>query len=129
MEVVHPMIDVSRLATYLQNKRRQDNLTLEETAQQCGVSASTLSRIETSKTGFTPTLGTLKRIADWLGLSVETFLIPPPASSAEAAHSGNGQRLERVEAFLRADKNLSPEGAEALIQLIHAAYTQLARGK
>ena len=128
METIH-MIDISRLATCLQNRRRQDKLTLEETAEQCGVSISTLSRIETRKTGPTCTIRTLKRVADWLGMSVETFLIAPLVSSSEATRSGNGRRLEPLEAFLRADKDLSPEGAEALIQRINAAYTQLAQGK
>ena len=65
------MIDLSRLAEAVKHKREHNSLSLAEAAEQSGLSAPTLSRIE--RQIFIPDLLTYYQICRWLEVSLETF--------------------------------------------------------
>lgn len=67
---------------YVRSQRRSRGLTLEELANRSGVSKSMLSQIERDQTN--PTLATVWRLCDSLGVSVESFL-------------GQDERVEAIE--------------------------------
>ncbi len=67
---------------YVRRQRRARGLTLEELADRSGVSKSMLSQIERDQTN--PTLATIWRLCDSLGVSVESFF-------------GQDERTEAVE--------------------------------
>jgi transcriptional regulator with XRE-family HTH domain len=89
-------LDLSLLGERIQAKREADRLALREAAQQCGVSYSTLSRLERGVAY--PDVETLNRILSWLGLQFSRVV----------------KGSEPVRAHLRAQKNLTPRVATAL---------------
>jgi transcriptional regulator with XRE-family HTH domain len=121
---------VEQLAALVKAKRGKRGL--REAAKEIGgISASTLSRIEQGKM---PDLDTFMRLCDWLKISPAGFfkadeekgdaeqgaelLLPPDMSTPEV-----------IEVHLRADKELNPETAEALANMVKAAYNAIAAGK
>lgn len=121
---------MDKLAALLKAKR--GNQGLRETAKAItGVSASTLSRIEQGKM---PDLDTFMRLCDWLEVSPNEFF-----SSDTQQQAGTEMNMppiapgmntpEIIEVHLRADKELDPETAEALANMVKAAYTAIQAGK
>lgn len=120
-----PVIRFDELSSMIRQKRRREQLTLEAAAQQSGVSAATLSRLERSISGDasgqgmpTPDVRTLSAVADWLGVAVAG------AGSAPVEISGEAPLPNVVEAHLRADRNLDPDTAALLARMFRAAYVQ-----
>jgi transcriptional regulator with XRE-family HTH domain len=90
-------------------KSKRGSIGLRTLANEIGVSAATLSRIEQ---GNLPDIDTYIKLCNWLEVSTEFF--------TTTQHSEDIQK--GVIAHLRADKTLSPNTAEALIQMINLAY-------
>ncbi len=90
-------------------------LTWKKVAEQAGVPASTLTRMSQGKR---PDIDSLAALCEWSGLKVENF----------TRGGGGGPRqtepLAQITAHLRADPNLSKEGARMLDALIKTAYQQ-----
>ncbi len=61
------------LATNISRYRKQQNMTQKELAEKAGIDLFTLSKIETGTTP-NPTIETMKRIADALGVSVDYLM-------------------------------------------------------
>lgn len=61
------------------------------------------------------------RAIDWTGLSIDDFLAEEQSASDVPA-----ERAEHVAAFLRADRDLKPESAEAIEAVLKAAYDRFA---
>ena len=95
----------------LDSHRVAKNLTWKQVSEESGVSQPTLSRMSDGKR---PDVDGLALLLAWSGLDSALFL--PNASSPEP--------LAQITANLRADKNLSPQGAEALSEIIRVAYQQ-----
>lgn len=120
-----PPIRVADLGQSIQRKRGAENLTLRDAAQQTGVGASTLWRLE--KGQGVPDSATLARLTQWLGMPPERFMEMPVAERRRSvAYYPNESTPDIVEAHLRADRNLSPETARALAELFRVAYNQFA---
>lgn len=102
-------------------------MSVREAAQECGISAATLSRLERGNFSNLPDGSTLSKIAVWVGTSVSQLLqeetfemkVQPPTSTLP----------EMVEVHLRADKNLAPRTSKALADLFRALYEQAAATK
>ncbi len=62
--------DLSSLPALLRDARFLRGLSLREAARQMDVSASTLSRMESTDNGFTPDFASLARVAKWLKLEI-----------------------------------------------------------
>lgn len=87
----------------------------KDLAEQAGISASTLTRMAQGRHSDVDGLALLLA---WSGLDTAQFL--PQANQPEP--------LAQITANLRADRNLSPDSAKALEEIIKVAYEQF-RGR
>jgi transcriptional regulator with XRE-family HTH domain len=116
---------LAELAGLVKAKRKQLGVGLREAAVESGVSASTLSRLERGAAATLPDVDTLTRLSKWLGTPIGHLI-----DEKDSGHTGKRPHLgtpEKVEVFLRADKNLSPETASALSTMFRVLYDQLTR--
>lgn len=119
------LVNTVELGRAIRRKREEAGLSLRDVADETGVSASTLSRIENG-TGK-PDADNIARLTAWLNVPMERIM-------GGQQQDGDGARAvvyfpqestpEIVEAHLRADRNLSPETAKALSELFRVAYAQ-----
>ncbi|MGY3506761.1 helix-turn-helix domain-containing protein [Bradyrhizobium sp. USDA 4471] len=91
------------------------DLTWKKVAEQSGVPASSLTRMSQ---GRRPDVDSFAALCAWSGLKADQF-----AGGASKSKEGK-EPLAELTAHLRADPNLSKEGAKALEALIKAAYQQ-----
>lgn len=106
------MMDKFNIAGFyaaLDAQRVSKGLNWKEVSTQCGVSASTLTRMSQ---GRRPGVDGLALLLAWSGLDASDFL--PQANKPEP--------LAQITANLRADRNLKPESAKALEEIIKIAY-------
>lgn len=108
-------------------RHREDNsLSLRDAADQTGVSASTLSRIENG-TGR-PDADNIARLSQWLDMPVDRMMKKQTDETVEpVVYYPHEATPEIVEAHLRADRKLTPETAEALSELFRVAYQQFSK--
>jgi transcriptional regulator with XRE-family HTH domain len=85
-----------------------------------GMSAATLSRVESG--GHLPHRDHLLVLADWVGLQLDR---QTRARRNAAVHGDNAGTMEAIELHLRADKELRPEDAEILVDLVKTAYKRM----
>jgi transcriptional regulator with XRE-family HTH domain len=107
--------DASAFYDALDGQRQGRRLNWKQVAAESGVSASTLTRMAQGKR---PDVDGLAALASWSGLTVDDFVRsdderPEPVS------------LAKITTYLRSDRNLSPEAATALDQMIKSAYERL----
>ena len=95
--------------------RQARRLTWKQVAAESGVSASTLTRMAK---GRRPNLDGLAALASWAALSTDDFV------RSEAKPEGP-EPLAMISTFLRADRNLTPEAAAALDQVVKVTYERL----
>lgn len=95
--------------------RIRRDLTWKKVAEQSGVPASSLTRMSQ---GRRPDVDSLAALCAWSGLKAEQF------TRGVAKRSASRESLAELTAHLRADPNLSKEGAKALEALIKTAYQQ-----
>lgn len=103
-------IDTLKLSNMIKSKRGKTGL--RETAGQIGISAPTLSRIEQ---GNLPDIETYVKICEWLNVSSDHF--------TTIKHDNNTKDV--VIASLRAEKTLSQETVESLVNFINLAFNQV----
>lgn len=108
--------NVSSFYEALDSQRQSKQLTWKKVAKQSGVSASTLTRMAQ---GRRPDVDSLAALLQWSGLKAELFL------QGGSANQGGSEPLAEITAYLRADPNLTPEGAEALAAIVKAGYESL----
>ena len=124
------LINTEELGRAIRRRREELNISLRDVADQTNVSASTLSRIENG-TGK-PDADNIARLTGWLDMPLERILNRgrDEASDAKAVvYFPHESTPEIVEAHLRADRNLSPETADALSQLFRVAYSQFSKNE
>jgi transcriptional regulator with XRE-family HTH domain len=109
--------DGEKFVAALDSTRRARNMTWRKVADEAQVSASTLTRLSQGKRPDVDSLGALSR---WAGLKTDAFY----TSSAPTVPT---EPLAKVTAYLRADPNLSDEGAKALEAILYATYEQFRR--
>lgn len=103
--------DIVGFHAALDAQRAAKELTWKAVAEQSGVSASTLTRMSQ---GRRPDVDGLALLLAWSGLDASSFL--PEANKPEP--------LAQIAANLRADRNLSPQSARALEEILKVAYEQ-----
>ncbi len=96
------------------------DLTWKKVAEQSGVPASSLTRMSQ---GRRPDVDSLSALCAWSGLKAEQFTRGLPKLKE------GREPLAELTAHLRADPNLSKEGAKALEALIKAAYQEFRKRK
>lgn len=110
---------LDRIASLIMAKRRESGLGVRAAATAAEVNAATISRLERRLTPNLPDSSTLRKLSDWLGVSLEDLL------GAKAPKRGNAptpSTPEVVEVHLRADHKLDPEKAEALAKMFKILY-------
>jgi transcriptional regulator with XRE-family HTH domain len=100
-------------------RRRSSGFSLRDAADAIGVSAATLSRVESG--GRLPGRDTLLRIAHWLGVRLD-LSEPSGTGRPGGPVAPPWTTVEAVELRLRADRDLAPADAEALAQIFLIAY-------
>src|SRR5436190_20636185 len=121
-------INTAELGNAVKRRREELGLSLRDVADETGVSASTLSRIENG-TGK-PDADNIARLAAWLDMPIERVLHHGPRSAADpkpVVYYPHESTPEIVEAHLRADRHSTPETAKALSELFRVAYTQFSQ--
>src|ERR1700756_4250680 len=122
------LVNTVELGRAIKRKREENSLSLRDLANETGVSASTLSRIENG-TGK-PDADNIARLTTWLNVPMERILSGRQShaeSSKAVVYYPQEPTPEIVEAHLRADRNLTPETAAALSELFRVAYNQFSR--
>ena len=122
------LVNTGELGRAVKRRREEMSLSLRDLAEETGVSASTLSRIENG-TGK-PDADNIARLTSWLDVPMERILGSRQADSPEGKpviYYAREPTPEIVEAHLRADRNLTPETAAALSELFRVAYAQFSR--
>jgi len=120
---------VEKLAALIKAKRGKKGL--RATASEVGeISASTLSRIEQGKM---PDIDTFMRLCDWLEVTPEQFFETDgeilQSDTQWPVLSPTMSTTEAIEVHLRADRELDPETADALANMVKAAYNAIRAGK
>jgi transcriptional regulator with XRE-family HTH domain len=121
---------IESLAQQMHRTRVAQHLTLEDVHGLTGISIATLSRFErwrhagdkNAKAMPEPDAKTLAAVSRWLGVSLDSLLV----GHQEHLTAICDQTPDIVEAYLRADRNLNSQAANALSTLFRAAYEQFA---
>lgn len=116
------LISTVELGKAIKRRREELKLSLRDVADVTEVSASTLSRIENG-TGR-PDADNIARLTQWLDMPVDRLMKHPSANVEPVIYYPHEATADIVEAHLRADKNLTPETANALSELFRVAYQQ-----
>jgi transcriptional regulator with XRE-family HTH domain len=107
-EAFYQALDAARVARCLNWK---------QVAAASGVSASTLTRMAQGKR---PDVDGLAALTAWSGLSADDFVRSDDTRPEP-------EPLAKIATYLRSDRNLSPEAATALEEMIKATYQRLRR--
>ncbi len=117
------LISTAELGKAIKRRREELKLSLRDVADVTEVSASTLSRIENG-TGR-PDADNIARLTQWLDMPVDRLMTKHSGNSVEPViYYPHEATPEIIEAHLRADRNLTPETANALSELFRVAYEQ-----
>lgn len=122
------LVNTEELGRAIRRRREELGLSLRDVAAETSVSASTLSRIE-NDTGK-PDAENIARLTSWLNMPMERVFSGRRTGSDEAPaviYYPHESTPEIVEAHLRADRDLTPETANALSELFRVAYAQFSR--
>ncbi|HEV2706573.1 MAG TPA: helix-turn-helix transcriptional regulator [Pyrinomonadaceae bacterium] len=126
-ETSKSLVNTVELGRAIRRKREELGLSLRDVADETGVSASTLSRIENG-TGK-PDADNIARLTGWLNMPMERVMSGRATTdgreaAAPVVYFPQEAMPDIVEAHLRADRNLTPETAKALSELFRVAYAQ-----
>lgn len=92
-------------------------MTWKQIAKEAEVSASTLTRMAQGKR---PDVDTLAALSAWSGLNVDDFV-----EKVHETEDKSDETLTKISAYLRADRNLTQEGAAALEAIIKDAVISI----
>lgn len=121
-------VNTAELGSAIRRRREQQGLSLRDVADETGVSASTLSRIENG-TGK-PDADNIARLAAWLDMPIERVMHHGHRATNDpnpVVYYPHESTPEIVEAHLRADRQLTPQTAKALSELFRVAYAQFSQ--
>ncbi len=119
------LINTADLGKAIKRRREELKLSLRDVADVVDVSASTLSRIENG-TGR-PDADNIARLTQWLDMPVDRLFKQNTSDVEPVIYYPHEATPDIVEAHLRADKDLSPETANALSELFRVAYKQFSK--
>lgn len=118
------IVDPVELGRRVRAKREAEELSLREAGKILGMSAATLSRVESGK--HLPDRDRLFRLAEWADMPLGT---DARAARNREVHRAGAGTVEAVELHLRADKDLDSEDADFLVQLMKTAYNRVSQRK
>ncbi len=107
--------DVEKFFAALDSQRELKKKSWKKVADEAKVSASTLTRISQ---GRRPDVDSFGALCLWAGIDGNDYFVSDRARV-------DAEPLTKISTYLRADPNLSPDGASALEAIIRAAYEGL----
>ena len=116
--MVEASIDVPTFYAALNQKRQNDQLSWRGLGQQLHITPSTFTRIAQ---GRRPDSDKFAVLLAWLGMPVSAFLCGTDVGSEDPDPVG------MISSYLRSARNVRPEDAKALEDIIRAAYGALVR--
>lgn len=120
------LISTIELGRAIKRRREELKLSLRDVGDLTEVSASTLSRIENG-TGR-PDADNIARLTLWLDMPVDRLMTKHAGKNVEPViYYPHEATTDIIEAHLRADRNLTPETANALSELFRVAYQQFSK--
>ena len=111
-------VDVEALYAALDQKRQALGLSWRDLDQELDVSPSTFTRMAQGRRPDVDTFATMLR---WLGMPADTFMRSVRSGEEEP------EPLAMISSYLRSAKNIRPEDAEALEEILQVAFRRLAR--
>lgn len=105
---------IEDLGSLLKSRRLRHHMSLRDLADEIDVSLNTLSRVER---GHVPDLVNFRRILAWLDMPADVFL--------QAADVEIRSTPAVIARHLRADPNLSVDGAQAIADIVTEMYQRL----
>jgi transcriptional regulator with XRE-family HTH domain len=117
-----PTVDAAELARRVRAKREAEKLSMRAAAKELGMSAATLSRVESGE--HLPERDHLLRLAAWAGVPLDA---EHRRHRNQAVHGDDASTVEAVSLHFRADPNLDPDDAEFLVQLTRTAYDRVSK--
>ena len=111
-------VDVEALYAALDRKRQNLQLSWRALASKLEITPSTFTRMAQ---GLKPDVDTFATLIRWLGMSQEDFLLPVRKTAK------NTDPVAMISTYLRGAKNVSDEQAEALEDIIKAAFRHLVK--
>jgi transcriptional regulator with XRE-family HTH domain len=112
-------VDPIVLARAVKAKRQAERLSLRQASELLGLSPSTLSRVETG--GHLPDRENLLKLARWTSLAL---IDAQRRRRNRDVHSPDASTMEAIELHLRADKEIEPDDADLLVDIMRTAYTR-----
>jgi transcriptional regulator with XRE-family HTH domain len=106
--------DAEAFYAVLNSQREARGMTWKDVAAESGVHASTLTRMGQGKS---PDANGLAALLTWAGLQADSFI-----RKTGVQGRNEPEPLAQITAVLRADPNLSKQSAEAIEQILKAAY-------
>jgi transcriptional regulator with XRE-family HTH domain len=119
-EMAKVEFDAESFYAALDSQRQSQRLTWKQVAAKSEVSASTLTRMAQGKR---PDVDSLAALLKWSGLQAESFV------KGDQDPRIQSDPLTKITAYLRADRNLTAEGAAALEAIIKAGYESLRKDR
>lgn len=110
-------VDVEALYAALNQKRRQEGLTWRKLAKAMEISPSTFTRMAQGKR---PDVDTFVALCSWLEVPAESF-----ARNGAESKDEEDNTLAVISTHLRASRRLSSRSAEAIEEIVRAAYQRL----
>lgn len=111
-------VDPADLGARVRAKRQGLNWSLRQAAEELGVSAATLTRVESGN--HLPDRKNLFELARWVGMDLGSGPGEP-----QQLHSPDATTVEAITLHLRADPDLQAEDAEMLVDIMQTAYERL----
>lgn len=111
-------LDVAALYVTLDSERQRRGMSWRQVAQEAGVGASTLSRMAQ---GNRPDVDSFVALVQWLGMPAEQFMRQKVGTRRATAPA------QAVASLLRADKDLDPDSAAAIDDILQAAMRLAAK--
>lgn len=115
--MTEPRLDVAALYKSLDAKRSSRKISWRQLAKEARVSPSTLTRMAQ---GLRPDVDAFARLVSWLGVSADRFL-----GHGETREAKEEEPIAMISTLLRARKNLAPETARALEEIVRIAFQAL----
>ena len=110
-------LDVDALYAALDRKRRAADLSWRDVAAALKITPSTFTRMAQ---GRRPDVDSFASLLRWLRMPAESFMQPRQRGAGKEA-----EPLAMISSYLRSAPNVRPEDAEALEDILQAAYKRL----
>lgn len=113
-------VDPGVLYAAVDRKRQSQGLSWRDLARKLQLSPSTFTRMAQGRRPDVDTFATLLR---WLNMPAEMFVTPRATDGEEP------EPMAMISTYLRSSRNIHPDDADALEDIIQAAYRRIVREK